>query len=56
MKIAMTASGELVEVQGTAETKPFSRESLDSMLNLAQKGIQELFAAQQAAISRIKGR
>jgi ribonuclease PH len=54
--VAMTAAGDLVEIQGTAETKPFSRESLDGMLGLAQKGIQELFAAQQAAIDRIKAR
>jgi ribonuclease PH len=54
--VAMTAGGELVEVQGTAETKPFSRESLDTMLNLAQKGIQELFLAQQEAIDNIKNR
>jgi ribonuclease PH len=54
--VAMTAGGELVEVQGTAETKPFSRQSLDGMLELAQKGITELFVAQQAAIARIKSR
>jgi len=54
--VAMTADGKLVEVQGTAEIKPFSRENLDSMLELAQKGIKELFAAQQAAIDRLKGR
>jgi ribonuclease PH len=54
--VAMTAEGELVEVQGTAETKPFSRQNLDGMLELAQKGIKELFVAQQAAIARIKNR
>jgi len=54
--VAMTAAGDLVEIQGTAETKPFSRESLDGMLCLAQKGIKELFIAQQAAIDRIKAR
>ena len=54
--VAMTASGELVEIQGTAETKPFSRENLDGMLELAQKGIKELFSAQQAAIDKIKGK
>jgi ribonuclease PH len=54
--VAMTAGGELVEVQGTAEAKPFSRESLDRMRDLAQKGIQELFLAQQAAIDNLKNR
>jgi len=54
--VAMTAGGELVEIQGTAETKPFSRANLDVMLGLAQQGIKELFAAQQVAIDRIKSR
>ena len=54
--VAMTGTGELVEVQGTAESHPFSRPSLDGMLELAQKGINELFKAQQAAIDRIKSR
>ncbi|RJO61212.1 MAG: ribonuclease PH [Dehalococcoidia bacterium] len=54
--VAMTADGKLVEVQGTAETKPFSRGNLDDMLELAQKGIKELFLAQQSAIDRIKSR
>ncbi len=52
--VAMTAGGELVEIQGTAETKPFSRDNLDEMLGLAKKGIKELFTAQQTAIDRIK--
>jgi ribonuclease PH len=54
--VAMTAGGELVEVQGTAEAKPFSRENLDRMLDLAQKGIQELFMAQQSAIDNLRNR
>lgn len=52
--VAMTKEGELVEIQGTAETKPFSRENLDGMLGLAQKGIKQLFIAQQSAIDRLK--
>ncbi|MCL1886001.1 MAG: ribonuclease PH [Dehalococcoidia bacterium] len=52
--VAMTDKGEFVEVQGTGESKPFSRESLDEMLRLAQKGIKELFVVQQEAIERIK--
>ncbi len=54
--VAMTAGGELVEVQGTAEAKPFSRENLARMLDLAQKGIQELFLAQQSAIDNLRSR
>ncbi len=40
MNVAMTASGEFVEVQGTAEGKPFSRAQLDEMLRLAEGGIR----------------
>ena len=54
MNVAMTSDGELVEVQGTAEAHPFSRERLSSMLDLAADGIRELFTAQNAAIVRGK--
>jgi ribonuclease PH len=47
--VVMTSQGEFVEVQGTAEGKPFSRETIDSLLALAGKGISELFQAQRAA-------
>ena len=42
MNVVMTGSGELVEVQATAEGVPFSRASLDELLGLAAKGIEEL--------------
>ncbi len=47
MNVVMTASGRLVEVQGTAETMPFTRAELNSMLTLAEKGIQEIFALEK---------
>jgi ribonuclease PH len=50
MNVVMTGSGGLVEVQGTAEGAPFSRKELEAMLDLAQKGIAELVAAQRAAL------
>ena len=50
MNVVMTARGGLVEVQGTAEGKPFSRAEMNVMLELADKGIRELIAAQQAAL------
>ena len=50
MNIVMTGSSGLVEVQGTAEGKPFSRAEMDAMLDLAQKGIEQLIAAQKAAL------
>jgi ribonuclease PH len=46
----LTAAGELVEVQATGEEHPFSRRSLDEMLDLAESGCGQLFALQQRAI------
>jgi ribonuclease PH len=45
--VVMNAKGEFIEVQGTAEGDPFPRSALNSMLDLAEKGIQELLAIQQ---------
>ncbi len=50
MNIVMNAVGEFVEVQGTAEAGTFSRQTLDTLLDLAWKGIQELLRVQQEAI------
>ena len=50
MNVVMTGSGGIVELQGTAEGEPFSRTELDAMLALAAKGINELVAAQRAAL------
>ncbi|MGB0920216.1 MAG: ribonuclease PH [Alphaproteobacteria bacterium] len=46
----MTASGGIVEVQGTAEGAPFNREELNALLDLATKGVQELTQAQAKAL------
>ena len=51
MNVVMTGTGGLVELQGTAEGEPFTREQLDAMMGLADKGIRELIAAQKAALS-----
>jgi len=48
--VVMTSQGKFVEIQGTAEGKPFSKETIDSLLSLAEKGIKELFEVQQAAL------
>lgn len=48
--VAMTGKGEFVEVQGTAEGRPFSRDALDDLLNLAGQGIQQLLTIQKAHI------
>ena len=51
MNVVMTGSGGMVELQGTAEGAPFTRGQMDSMMDLAEKGIRELIAAQKAALS-----
>ena len=48
--VVMTSEGKFVEVQGTAENKPFPKETIDALLSLAEKGIRELFQVQQAAL------
>jgi ribonuclease PH len=51
MNVVMSGRGLLVEVQGTAERAPFSREELDLMLDLATKGITELHSLQREAVT-----
>ncbi len=48
--IVMTALGEFVEVQGTAESGPFSRDALDEVLALAESGISSLLRTQEAVL------
>jgi ribonuclease PH len=52
--VVMTSQGKFVEVQGTAEGKPFSKETIDSLLALAGKGIQKLFEVQQGVLETVK--
>lgn len=47
MNVVMTASGKLVEVQGTAEGEPFTKEQMAEMMTLAEKGVFELLEAQK---------
>ena len=51
MNVVMTGSDGLVEVQGTAEGTPFPRADLNSLLDLAHRGMVDLRAAQEAAIA-----
>lgn len=51
--IAMADSGDIVEVQASAEVKPFSRETLEQAIALADKGIKKLFEIQHQAIAAI---
>ena len=50
--VVMTGRKEFVELQATAEGKPFSREKIDSLIALAEKGIEQLFEVQQAALEK----
>jgi ribonuclease PH len=52
MNFVMTSSGRFVEVQGTAETEPFTVEQMDAMRDLASVGIMELFALQREALGQ----
>lgn len=51
MNVVMTGAGHYVEVQGTAEGVAFSRAEMNRLLELAEKGIGELIAFQQAALA-----
>ena len=51
MNVVMTADSGFVEIQGTAEGEPFSREAMNSMLALAETGINQLFALQNNALN-----
>jgi ribonuclease PH len=51
MNVVMTGSGRFVEVQGTAEGTPFTREELDELLTLAASGITRLVAFQDAVLA-----
>ena len=50
MNVVMTASGGIIEVQGTTEGEPFSRGELDTLLELAATGIGAIVAAQKSAL------
>lgn len=51
MNVVMTESGQFVEVQGTGEKRPYTRDELDSLLELASNGIQSLIKAAKNAKS-----
>ena len=52
--IVGTDQGTFVEVQGTAEGKPFDRSAMDGLLDLASSGLDQLFAAQAEIIATVK--
>jgi len=52
MNCVAAEDGRFIELQGTAEQEPFSRDEMDKLLALADKGLGELFAAQREALKR----
>jgi ribonuclease PH len=50
MNIVMTGTGKFIEVQGTAETKPFGMNGLQDMLSLAESGINEIMSIQKSVL------
>lgn len=54
MNVICTGDGRFIEVQGTAEGQPFTREQMDKLLELARKGIERLVKIQRAAIEQAK--
>jgi ribonuclease PH len=53
MNFVMTGSGKFIEVQGTAETAPFTRKQMERMAELAEQGIKELLKTQKKVIAAL---
>jgi ribonuclease PH len=54
MNVVMTGSGAFIEIQGTAEKKPFNQEKLNALLDLARKGIKQLIRVQKSVLEKKK--
>ncbi|WP_058868220.1 ribonuclease PH [Chloracidobacterium thermophilum] len=54
MNVVGTGDGRLVEVQGTAEQRPFSRENMNALLDLAMQGIRELITLQRQLLGLLE--
>jgi ribonuclease PH len=52
MNIVCTSEGRFIELQGTAEGDPFSREQMEALLALGTRGIEELLEKQRAVIAQ----
>jgi len=51
MNVVMTGRGGIVEIQGTAEGEPFTRQQMNVLADLAEAGIRQLISAQQSALA-----
>jgi ribonuclease PH len=54
MNVVGTDAGTYVEIQGTAEGRPFDRAAANSMLDLADEGLRQLFAAQTEVLATVR--
>jgi len=54
MNVVMVSSGNFIEIQGTAERKPFSKDQMDALLGLAQKGIMRLIEMQKDLLKDVQ--
>jgi ribonuclease PH len=52
MNVVMNDAGKFIEVQGTAEAEAFDQDEFNAMLDLAKKGLKEVFALQEAALAQ----
>jgi len=52
MNVVMTGKGKFIEVQGTAENEPFSKNEMEALLELARKGIKELIQTQKRILKK----
>ena len=52
MNVVCTGDGRFIEIQGTAEREPFTREQMESLMALARHGIESLVTIQREAVSR----
>jgi len=55
MNVVRTDDGRYIEVQGTAEAMPFTRDQMDAMMALADRGVDELIAIQRQALAGLTG-
>ena len=53
MNVVMTETGRLVEVQGTAEGLPFTRQEMQGLLDLAERGVKALVARQRETLADV---
>ena len=56
MNLVMTGGGNFVEVQGTGEQEPFSRQEMDAMLQLGEAGIRRLMQMQRDVLGDLAAR